>query len=158
MSIPPQHTVYYKKARFTSRLPLSHLYTPSHFWLRETDAGVWQIGLTRFATRMLGDLVEYQFDVTPSAEVTEGDTIGWIEGFKAVADVFCAANGQFLESNAALASDPTLMDRDEYDQGWLYAVAGQPDSRSLDAHGYVELLDRSIARILEQEEKRAGEC
>ena len=151
--------MYYKRARFTSRLPKEHLYTPSHFWLRETSGGVWQIGLTKFATRMLGDLVEHQFKVDSSTPVEVGEPIGWIEGFKAVSDIYCAAGGEFMGANPALQQDLTLVDRDHYDAGWLYSVAGQPDERSLDVGGYVDLLDRAIDRILKQEEeKRARQC
>src|SRR5262245_55902092 len=37
-------TVAYKRSRFSTRLPVRYLYTPSHYWLRETEPGVWQIG------------------------------------------------------------------------------------------------------------------
>jgi glycine cleavage system H protein len=86
-------TLYYRRARFSTRLPRRLLYLPSHFWLYRVNQGHWRIGLTRFATRMLGDLVEYHFEVQPGAAVCSGDAIGWIEGFKAVSDVYCAISG-----------------------------------------------------------------
>ncbi len=30
--------------------------------------GVWRVGLTKFATRMLGDIVEFEFSVAPGAD------------------------------------------------------------------------------------------
>ena len=48
-------TVAYKRSRFSTRLPLGYRYTASHYWLRESEAGVWQAGFTKFATRMFGD-------------------------------------------------------------------------------------------------------
>ncbi len=149
--VEPQQTVYYKRARFSTRLPIQRLYTPAHYWLKEWEKGVWRIGLTRFATRMLGDIVEHEFNVAPRAAVKAGAAIGWIEGFKAISDVFCVADGQFAGDNPALATDLTLIDRDHYDLGWLYAVRGTPGTGSLDVDGYVRHLDSVIDLILSHE-------
>ena len=83
MPVDPQQTLYYKRARFSSRLPKSYLYTPAHFWLREIEPGLWRIGLTRFALRMLGDLVEHSWGVGVGEAVEPGQIIGSVEGFKA---------------------------------------------------------------------------
>ena len=56
--IPLQDLIPYKRSRFQTRLPKNRLYTASHFWLAEVEAGLWRVGFTRFATRMLGEIVE----------------------------------------------------------------------------------------------------
>ena len=66
----------YKRTRFGTRLPLDLLYTRSHYWLAEVQPGVWRIGFTKFATRMLGDIVEYSFDPEPGQTVAIGAKIG----------------------------------------------------------------------------------
>src|SRR5437588_88552 len=114
MPIDPQKTVYYKRARFTTRLPLAHRFVPSHYWLSEESPGVWRVGLTKFATRMLGDLVECRFDRGPGDKVEAGDAIGTIEGFKAVSEIYCVAAGVFADVNAQLSADPSLLDLDPY--------------------------------------------
>src|SRR6185312_12180859 len=53
--------IAYKRSRFSTRLPTDRLYTPSHFWCAAEPEGVWRVGFTKFATRMLGDLVEFGF-------------------------------------------------------------------------------------------------
>jgi glycine cleavage system H protein len=155
MPIDPQQTVYYKRARFTTRLPLSHRYDRSHFWLAEETPDVWRIGLTKFATRMLGDLVEWRFEMAVGDSVAVGQTIGWIEGFKAVSDIYCVAAGEFAGPNPELEQDPTLLDRDPYDRGWLYRVRGRPAESSMAVSGYIEHLDATIDRMLQdsQQEK-----
>ncbi|MDB5300938.1 MAG: Glycine cleavage system protein, partial [Phycisphaerales bacterium] len=50
MDYNPADIVPYKRSRFQTRLPKGRLYTQSHFWLAETEPGLWRIGLTRFAT------------------------------------------------------------------------------------------------------------
>jgi glycine cleavage system H protein len=79
--------VYYKRSRFSSKLPADRLYSPSHFWMEQTETGLWRVGFTKFATRMLGDLVEHGFAVKTGEQVTLGQTIGWVEGFKALTDI-----------------------------------------------------------------------
>lgn len=142
--------VRYSRARFVTRLPDDVLYTPSHHWLREVEAGVYQIGLTGFATRMLGDLVEYEFAVAPGDAVTLGRSVGWIEGFKALSDLFCVADGTFVGENAALARQVTLLDRDPCRRGWLYQVRGTADPRAVGVQDYVAVLDATIDRMLAQ--------
>jgi glycine cleavage system H lipoate-binding protein len=67
-------------------------------------------------------------------------------------------DGDFVESNAELASNPQFMDRDPYDRGWLYIARGKPDSRVVDCQGYVEALDLAIDRILSQEQEQQKKC
>lgn len=147
MAENPTEQIYYKRSRFTCRLPTERLYTPSHFWASEVEAGVWRVGFTKFALRMLGDLVEHGFEVQPGARVTVGQTIGWVEGFKALTDLYCVIDGEFLEANSALDRDITLTDSDPYGEGWLYAVRGAPDTTATDVQGYMALLDLTIDKM-----------
>ena len=148
----PAATVFYRRSRFATRLPVDRVYTPAHYWLLEEESGVWRVGLTGFATRMLGDLVELSFSVEAGATIAVGQTIGWLEGFKAVADLYSVAAGAFLGGNADLAGDITLVETDPYRRGWLYRVRGDaPDGASggrLDVQGYVAVLDATIDTML----------
>ena len=110
MSTARDQTVYYRRSRFTTHLPTDRRYSPAHYWLLEESAGVWRIGFTKFATRMLGDIVEFQFNAAPGAEVTVGDEIGSIEGMKAVTSVYSAGSGRFLGDEPPLRKDVTLVE------------------------------------------------
>ncbi len=144
---PPIEKISYKRSRFSTRLPVDRLYAPSHFWLAQIEPGVWQVGFTKFATRMLGDLVEHGFAVKPGDKVSVGQTIGWVEGFKALTDLYCVADGEFVGTNAGLDADPTLTDTDPYGKGWLYLVRGTPESNSVDVRGYMQMLDLTIDKM-----------
>ena len=61
MSADPQDTVRFKRNHFSARLPRDCLYSLSHSWLLEHTPGHWRVGLTTFATRMLGEIVEFDF-------------------------------------------------------------------------------------------------
>lgn len=150
MSEESVNPLYYKRSRFSCKLPTERLYTPSHFWLLETEAGLWRVGFTKFATRMLGDLVEHGFEAKTGDAVSVGQVIGWIEGFKALTDLYCVANGEFAGANPALDADITLTDSDPYGEGWLYMVRGTPDPGATDVHGYAGLLDLTIDKMREK--------
>jgi glycine cleavage system H protein len=140
--------VYYRRSRFTTHLPADRRYSPAHYWLLEESPGVWRVGLTKFATRMLGDIVEFEFAAAPGSAIETGDEIGSIEGLKAVTTVFSAGTGTFLAEGAALRRDVTLAESDPYGGGWLYRLQGEPAADTVDVHGYVAILDATIDKML----------
>lgn len=146
MAVPT--TILYKRATFVTQLPVTHLYAPSHCWLAHTDDGRWRVGFTKFALRMLGELVDVQFDRPAGATVQPGDILGSIEGFKAVSDLFCVGRGTFVGGNPALREGLESLTRDPYAAGWLYEFDGEPDPRCLDVNAYQDLLNATIDRIL----------
>jgi glycine cleavage system H protein len=147
----PSKTLHYKRSRFTTQLPVDYLYTPSHAWAMDRGDGVWRIGVTKFATRMLGDMVDHGFELAPDAPVQCGQIIGWLEGFKAITDIFCIADGNFLEINPVLKQKISVVNKDPYRAGWLYEVRGRTDAKCMDVQTYAQLLDKTIDRILEKE-------
>lgn len=169
-------TVRFRHAHFSARFPVGYRYSLSHFWLLPVDdaeaallggpraqlaashagplaaaspepARLWRVGMTKFATRMLGELVEMVLDVAPGSPVQAGGRLGTVEGFKAVSDLFCAVDGEFVGSNPLLGTEACLTHSDPYGQGWLYAVRGWPEPGTLDVHGYSALLTATIDRL-----------
>lgn len=147
-SIPPDRTVYYRRSRFTTHLPVDRLYSPAHYWLFEETPGVWRIGFTRFATRMLGDIVEFNFATAPGAIIEVGDEVGTVEGLKAISSVFSVGSGCFLGDSPALRQDVTLVESDCYGEGWLYKLSGQPAPDAVNVQGYVAILDATVDKML----------
>jgi glycine cleavage system H protein len=151
MAGPTIKTLSYKRSHFATQLPIDYLYSPSHAWLGLQPEGPWHVGLTKFATRMLGEMVDHGFELEPNTPVQCGQIIGWVEGFKAISDVYCVTDGAFLGANPALKETIQLITKDPYRAGWLYAAEGKPDARCLNVHAYRELLDKTIDRILAQQ-------
>jgi glycine cleavage system H protein len=150
-------TLFYKRSHFVTHLPLTFRYSRSHYWLAQQSDGTWRIGLTRFATRMLGEMVDHGFETEVNANVAAGQIIGWVEGFKAISDVYSVAEGIFLGTNPDLRERIALIDKEPYGAGWIYAVRGTPDSRCLDVHGYRDHLDRAIDLILSKQKTPEAE-
>lgn len=149
MSGPRDHAIYYKRSRFTTHLPRDRRYSPAHYWLLEESTGIWRIGFTRFATRMLGDMVEFDFAVKEGERVALGDEIGTVEGLKAVTSIFASGSGLFLGESAQLRSDVTLVESDPYDKGWLYRLQGAAAPDAVDVEGYIAILDATIDEMME---------
>lgn len=149
--------VRFKHARFSARLPSAFRYSLSHYWMAPAEAvegaeaadgtGVWRVGFTKFATRMLGELVEARFEVGEGDAVASGQQIGYVEGFKAASDLFCVMDGRFAGGNPILEVDACVVKSSPYVDGWLYAAEGEPESGSVDVHGYVAHLEALIEKM-----------
>ena len=151
--MPPAEELYYRQLLFRTRLLGDRLYTASHFWIQQQDTGVWRIGLTKFASRMLGDVVEVGFEAKDGEAVRIGDSIGWFEGFKARSDLFSVASGVFARSNPLLVDRIAVIDDDRYRRGWLYEVAGEAEPDAMDMHAYAALLDQTIGRMRQSQQE-----
>jgi len=79
---------------FTTELPRDCLYSPSHAWLARRPGERWRVGLTKFATRMLGEMVDHGFQVAPGAAIEVGEVIGWIEASRRcrISTAWCAVS------------------------------------------------------------------
>lgn len=141
--------VRFKHARFSARLPAVFRYSLGHYWMAEVenDPGLWRVGFTKFATRMLGELVEARYEAAAGDPVASGERIGHVEGFKAASDLYCVMDGVFAGGNPLLEIDACLVKSSPYEDGWLYAVRGEPEESSVDVHGYVAHLEALIERM-----------
>lgn len=141
--------VRFKHARFSARFPSGFRYSLSHYWMAEDESepGLWRVGFTKFATRMLGELVEAQYEVKVGDTVISGQQIGYVEGFKAASDLYCVMEGAFAGGNPALDIDACVVRNATYTDGWLYAVRGEPETASVDAEGYIAHLEALIEKM-----------
>ena len=95
-------------------------YTKEHEWARiEGDIAV--TGITDYAQSELSDIVMVE---PPKAgtKIKVGDSVGTIEAVKAVSDLFAALSGEVIEVNAAVVKDPSIINKDPYNSGWLYKI------------------------------------
>ena len=123
------------------------MYTPGHYWLRQEQGDLWRVGLTKFAIRMLGEIVEIGFDAKADSEIETGSVVGWVEGFKAVSDLFSPFDGRFAGGNPQLDHEIGLVQGDPYAKGWLFAMRGTPGPDCVDVQGYVATLDATIDKM-----------
>ena len=108
-----------------SEIPQQLRYTKEHEWLR-ADGDRWRVGITRFATTELGDVVMVELPKA-GATVARGDELGTIESVKAVSEIFAPVSGKVVAVNEALGEDPELVNTDPYGEGWMIEI--EPSSR-----------------------------
>jgi len=109
--------------------PAELKYTKDHEWIKvEGDVAI--VGITEFAQRELGDIVYVDIN-TVGSDVTEGDVFGTIEAVKTVSDLFMPVNGKVLEINAALDTNPELVNSDPYGEGWMVKISITGGAESL---------------------------
>lgn len=149
-------TSFYKRSNFVTHLPVDCRYSPSHFWLADMGDGRLRVGFTKFATRMLGEIVEVRFEKKPGDALASGDIVGSIEGFKAISDLYCCADGEFAAANPALATNIDSVGDDPYGAGWLYEVLGEPDAKCITMEAYRGMLDATIDKIMEKQSSDYG--
>jgi glycine cleavage system H protein len=147
--------IHYRRSRFATRLFADRLYTAGHYWLRKEADGLWRVGFTKFAVRMLGEAVEMEFETKPGAPVETGQVVGWVEGFKAVSDLYTPLAGTFERGNPDLDADLALLQKDPAGRGWLFEVRGEPAPDALDVQGYTAVLDATIDKMLGQRHEPA---
>lgn len=150
MNHSQQDYIKYQREQFITYLPTKYLYTLSHYWLNEVSEGVWRVGLTKFATRMLGEMVECSFEIKEGDPIKCGQIIGWIEGFKALSDIYSVIDGEFGGENPQLKTNITIVNKDPYGEGFLYTSKGKPDAKCISANDYVEHLDKIITMLSEK--------
>jgi glycine cleavage system H protein len=99
---------------------MSLYFTKEHEWVR-VDGDVATVGISNHAQEALGDIV---FAEVPAAgrSVSKGDDCAVVESVKAASDVYAPVSGDVVEGNAALADDPSLINRDPEGEGWFFKV------------------------------------
>ncbi|MGQ0766083.1 MAG: glycine cleavage system protein GcvH [Gemmatimonadota bacterium] len=120
-----------------ANIPGDLLYTAEHEYLKATpDAGVYIVGITDFAQDQLGDIVFVELPRAGSRFASH-DVFGTIEAVKAVSELFCPVAGEAVESNGALDSDPSAVNRDPYGAGWMIKLkVDTPPAGLMDAAAY----------------------
>ena len=102
-----------------SNVPDDLVYTKEHEYVARTgDPAVVRIGITDYAQGELGDVV---FVNLPKAgdKVDGHQSFGTIEAVKAVSELYAPVAGEVVEVNGALESDPAVVNRDPYGDGWM---------------------------------------
>ena len=108
--------------KFAARIPADRRYFDSHVWIQSTGDVV-RVGFTAYAVRLLQDVYFLDWQIDSETDVRHKQTIGEIESSKAVSTLYAPADGRIVRFNEALLNDPSLINADNYERGWLYEFA-----------------------------------
>ncbi|HWB41171.1 MAG TPA: glycine cleavage system protein GcvH [Gemmatimonadales bacterium] len=105
-----------------SNVPDDLVYTKEHEYVARTgDPAVVRIGITDYAQGELGDVVFVNLP-KPGEQVDGHQSFGTIEAVKAVSELYAPLAGEVVEVNGALESDPAVVNRDPYGDGWMITL------------------------------------
>jgi len=114
--------------------PADLKYRKTHEWVKDLGNGLYEIGISDFAQKELGDIVYINL---PRAgdEITSDKAFADIESVKAVSDILSPVTGTVKEVNEALASSPDSINKAPYDS-WLIRAEGSVTGGLLSAAEY----------------------
>jgi glycine cleavage system H protein len=112
-----------------AKYPADLKYTKDHEWARKEPGGI-RIGITEFAVEQLGDVTLVDLP-DAKTQLKAAAHFGDIESVKAVSELFAPITGTLLETNAALADHPELINDSPYDKGWMLLIQAD-DAKELD--------------------------
>ena len=101
-------------------VPSNLKYTKEHEWIR-VEGGIAYVGITDYAQSELGEIVFIEVE-TVGETLNEGEVFGTVEAVKTVSDLYLPVDGEILEFNEALESNPELVNDDPYEKGWMVKV------------------------------------
>lgn len=123
-------------------LPESLRYTKDHEWIR-LEGDFAYVGITDYAQKELGDIVFVEVE-TVGEKLDKEEAFGTIEAVKTVSDLYMPVAGEILEFNEKLSSNPEIINKDPYGEGWIIKI--KPDNpadidKLLDVVAYRELIE-----------------
>jgi glycine cleavage system H protein len=105
-------------------VPNDRRYLATHEW-HKLENGLVIVGITQDAADELTD-VTYVNLPKVGARLEAGKPFGEIESVKATSDLMCGVGGSVVEINAALATNPGVVNSDPFSTGWMIKI--KPDN------------------------------
>ena len=98
--------------------PADRKYLQTHEWHKPAGDGIVTLGITQFAADELTD-VTYVALPKVGQTFAANERFGEIESVKATSDMYTGIAGTVVEVNEAVNADPSLVNSDPYEAGWL---------------------------------------
>ena len=114
--------------------PADARFTDTHEWFR-IEGDVVTMGITQYAANELTDITYVEMKPA-GTKVAAGGALGEVESVKTTSDIYSAVAGTISEVNAALASDPGLLNSDPFGKGWLVKL------KTTDSSPLTKLMDQ----------------
>ena len=95
-------------------------FSKQHEWV-SAEGDVATIGITKYATEMLGDIVFVELP-KKGKNIEKEDQAGVVESTKAASDVYTPISGEVVESNQSIVDDPSKINSDPENEGWFFKL------------------------------------
>jgi glycine cleavage system H protein len=101
-------------------IPDDLLYTESHEWIKRQGDNI-RVGITDHAQSELTDVVYVELPKL-ERQVNAKEPTAVVESVKAASDIYAPVKGTVVEVNKMLETDPGLINREPYGQGWIFVL------------------------------------
>ena len=101
-------------------MPADLYYEKNHYWVR-VEGDILVMGMDDFAQQMAGDIAYVQIPFA-GKKLKIGKKFAQVESGKWLGKVYAPVNGELIEGNEALEAEPTRINQDCYDTGWMYKI------------------------------------
>lgn len=125
---------------FTAWFPKDRLYGKNHMWILDRGGGRSRLGLTAYAVRLLQDVYFLDWTVDIRASLSSEKSIGSIESKKAESELYVPSNGTLATINDEVLDEPTLINAEPYDDGWLIEMDRMDQGPLMTPEQYAEHL------------------
>ena len=150
------HALVFMMGQYTAHFPTDRKYSKNHLWAQRTapDAALWRFGFGAYAVRLLQDVYFLDWTVEAPCHLKAGEEIGAVESKKAESSLYAPITGRLDQLNEQVIADPSAINVDTYDRGWLFTMEGE-GGQLLSAPAYLEHL-QSVWEVTQKTIK--GQC
>ena len=120
--------------------PSNLKYAKTHEWVKDLGGGLYEIGISDYAQKELGDIVYINLPQTGD-DLKAEKSFADVESVKAVSDLYSPINGTVKEINEAVISNPELINKAPY-ESWLIRAEGAVAVELLSAEEYGKQVKR----------------
>lgn len=120
--------------------PNDRKYSKEHEWAKPNGDGTVTMGITDHAQELLTDVVYVELPAV-GRKAKQMQPIAVVESVKSVSDIFAPVSGEVTEVNRALETNPELVNKDAFGEGWIAKIRMDNPSELenlLTAEGYEE--------------------
>lgn len=124
------------------QIPESLFYSREHLWMKPSENGLWEAGITDYAQDLLGDIV---FVDAPAVGkmLKAGEPCGLVESVKTGSDLHALVDGEVVAINASVIDAPEQINDRPY-QSWIFKFKTNephPEASLLSAEAYQVLIE-----------------
>lgn len=129
-------------------LPEELYYEENHYWVKQ-EGDLIVIGMDDFAQKLAGEIVYVQLPMD-GKKLKKGKKFAQVESGKWLGKVYAPVNGELVESNQELEANPTLINSDCYNAGWMYKVRPADPSELNDLIQGAEAIEKWVLDDIEK--------
>jgi len=103
-----------------SNIPSDLKYAKSHEWVR-THSDTATVGISDHAQHELTDIVFVELPAV-GRKVKAGEACAVVESVKTASDIYSPVSGEIIETNKAVVTDPSLVNKEPHAGGWFFKI------------------------------------